>query len=96
MGAHPAMLAQALRLAETDIRTGEEVVRGRDKEAGGRLDGCPGRRPPLRPHPTGPYGPLYLPPVPSIVGSLGRAEGPRVVAAATLAFLDATPAARTR
>ncbi|MEV7186632.1 hypothetical protein [Kitasatospora sp. NPDC093102] len=33
-------------------------------------------------------GPLYLPPVPSIVGSLGRTEGPRVVAAATLAFLD--------
>ncbi|GAA3092035.1 carboxylic ester hydrolase [Streptomyces roseofulvus] len=35
-------------------------------------------------------GPLYLPPVPSIVGTLGRTEGPRVVAAATLAFLDAT------
>ncbi|WP_344338698.1 hypothetical protein [Kitasatospora putterlickiae] len=35
-------------------------------------------------------GPLYLPPVPSVVGSLGRAESPRVVAAATLAFLDAT------
>ncbi|MBV2154884.1 dienelactone hydrolase family protein [Kitasatospora sp. SUK 42] len=35
-------------------------------------------------------GPLYLPPVPSIVGSLGRTESPRVVAAATLAFLDAT------
>ncbi|MGW4895594.1 alpha/beta hydrolase family protein [Kitasatospora sp. NPDC004240] len=34
-------------------------------------------------------GPLYLPPVPSIVGSLGRTESPRVVAAATLAFLDA-------
>ncbi|WP_285501122.1 hypothetical protein [Actinokineospora sp. NBRC 105648] len=33
-------------------------------------------------------GPLYLPPVPSIVGSLGRAESPRVVAGATLAFLD--------
>ncbi|MFB9928288.1 alpha/beta hydrolase family protein [Amycolatopsis halotolerans] len=33
-------------------------------------------------------GPLYLPPVPSIVGSLGRAESPRVVAAASLAFLD--------
>ncbi len=28
-------------------------------------------------------GPLYLPPVPSIVGSLGRTESPRVVAAAT-------------
>ncbi len=35
-------------------------------------------------------GPLYLPPVSSIVGSLGRAEGPRVVAATTLAFLDTT------
>ncbi|MEV4559273.1 hypothetical protein AB0K51_20105 [Kitasatospora sp. NPDC049285] len=34
-------------------------------------------------------GPLYLPPVPSIVGSLGRDESPRLVAAATLAFLDA-------
>ncbi|MFD8012579.1 alpha/beta hydrolase family protein [Streptomyces sp. NPDC058955] len=35
-------------------------------------------------------GPLYLPPLPSIVGTLGRTESPRVVAAATLAFLDAT------
>lgn len=35
-------------------------------------------------------GPLYLPPVPSIVGSLGRAESPHVVAATTLAFLDTT------
>ncbi|MFD3721807.1 alpha/beta hydrolase family protein [Streptomyces sp. NPDC058674] len=35
-------------------------------------------------------GPLYLPPVPSLVGSLGRAESPRVVAATTLAFLDST------
>ncbi|WP_412538092.1 alpha/beta fold hydrolase [Longispora sp. K20-0274] len=34
-------------------------------------------------------GPLYLPPVPSIVGSLGRTDSPRVVAGATLAFLDA-------
>ncbi|WP_241003057.1 dienelactone hydrolase family protein, partial [Streptomyces sp. CB01881] len=34
-------------------------------------------------------GPLYLPPVPSIVGSLGRTGSPRVVAAASLAFLDA-------
>ncbi|MEV6612335.1 hypothetical protein AB0N31_00240 [Streptomyces sp. NPDC051051] len=34
-------------------------------------------------------GPLYLPPVPSLVGSLGRTESPRVVAAPTLAFLDA-------
>jgi predicted dienelactone hydrolase len=35
-------------------------------------------------------GPLYLPPVPSIVGSLGRTGSPHVVAAATLAFLDST------
>ncbi|MBT2459125.1 dienelactone hydrolase family protein [Streptomyces sp. ISL-86] len=35
-------------------------------------------------------GPLYLPPVPSIVGFLGRSESPHVVAATTLAFLDAT------
>ncbi|MFI1650924.1 alpha/beta hydrolase family protein [Streptomyces avidinii] len=34
-------------------------------------------------------GPLYLPPVPSIVGTLGRTESPHVVAGATLAFLDA-------
>ncbi|MFF4579929.1 alpha/beta hydrolase family protein [Streptomyces sp. NPDC001389] len=34
-------------------------------------------------------GPLYLPPVPALVGSLGRTRSPRVVAAATLAFLDA-------
>ncbi|MGW1607307.1 alpha/beta hydrolase family protein [Streptomyces eurythermus] len=35
-------------------------------------------------------GPLYLPPVPSITGSLGRARSPRVVAATTLVFLEAT------
>ncbi len=35
-------------------------------------------------------GPLYLPPVPSMVGSLGRTESPHVVAATTLAFLDTT------
>ncbi|MEE1752728.1 alpha/beta hydrolase family protein [Streptomyces sp. SP18CS02] len=35
-------------------------------------------------------GPLYLPPVPSIAGSLGRTESPRVVAETTLAFLDST------
>ncbi|MFI9329805.1 alpha/beta hydrolase family protein [Kitasatospora sp. NPDC052868] len=34
--------------------------------------------------------PLYLPPVPSMVGSLGRAGSPRAVAATTLAFLDST------
>ncbi|MET8544320.1 hypothetical protein ABZW03_27310 [Kitasatospora sp. NPDC004799] len=33
--------------------------------------------------------PLYLPPLPSLVGSLGRTESPRTVAGATLAFLDA-------
>ncbi|WP_455583765.1 alpha/beta hydrolase family protein [Kitasatospora griseola] len=33
--------------------------------------------------------PLYLPPLPSLVGSLGRTESPRTTAAATLAFLDA-------
>ncbi|MER6784075.1 dienelactone hydrolase family protein [Streptomyces sp. NPDC000658] len=32
--------------------------------------------------------PLYLPPVPSIIGSLGRTKSPHVVAATTLAFLD--------
>jgi dienelactone hydrolase len=35
-------------------------------------------------------GPLYLPPVPSIVGSLGRAGSPHVVAATALAFLETT------
>lgn len=35
-------------------------------------------------------GPLYLPPVPSLVGSLGRTGSPRVVAATTRAFLDST------
>lgn len=34
--------------------------------------------------------PLYLPPVPSVVGSLGRTDSPHVVAATTLAFLDTT------
>ncbi|MGA5420288.1 hypothetical protein [Streptomyces lavendulocolor] len=34
--------------------------------------------------------PLYLPPVPSMVGSPGRTESPRVVAATTRAFLDST------
>ncbi|WP_253886312.1 alpha/beta hydrolase family protein [Actinokineospora diospyrosa] len=33
-------------------------------------------------------GPLYLPPLPSIVGTLGRTESPHVVAATSLAFLD--------
>jgi hypothetical protein len=35
-------------------------------------------------------GPLYLPPVPSVVGSLGRTESVHVVTATTLAFLDTT------
>jgi dienelactone hydrolase len=35
-------------------------------------------------------GPLYLPPVSSTVGSLGRTESVHVVAATTLAFLDTT------
>ncbi|MET8052173.1 hypothetical protein ABZU75_31685 [Streptosporangium sp. NPDC005286] len=34
--------------------------------------------------------PLYLPPLPALVGSLGRTAGPRLTAAATAAFLDAT------
>ncbi|WP_230883381.1 hypothetical protein [Planomonospora sp. ID82291] len=34
--------------------------------------------------------PLYLPPVPSLVGSLDRASGPRITAAASAAFLDVT------
>lgn len=32
--------------------------------------------------------PLYLPPVESVVGSRGRTDGPRITAAASLAFLD--------
>ncbi|MFE2552122.1 alpha/beta hydrolase family protein [Streptomyces sp. NPDC059355] len=34
--------------------------------------------------------PLYLPALPSLVGSLDRTAGPRITAAASLAFLDAT------
>ncbi|RKE17109.1 platelet-activating factor acetylhydrolase isoform II [Streptomyces sp. TLI_171] len=34
--------------------------------------------------------PLYLPPVPSVVGSLGRTRPPHLVASTTLAFLDST------
>ncbi|MFE9461292.1 alpha/beta hydrolase family protein [Streptomyces californicus] len=34
--------------------------------------------------------PLYLPPVPGVVGSLGRTESTRITADATRAFLDAT------
>ncbi|BAJ26791.1 alpha/beta hydrolase family protein [Kitasatospora setae] len=43
--------------------------------------------------------PLYLPPLPAVVGTLGRTASPRLTAAATLAFLDAVlrpaPADRT-
>ncbi|RJL23053.1 alpha/beta hydrolase family protein [Bailinhaonella thermotolerans] len=34
--------------------------------------------------------PLFLPPLPALVGSLGRTAGPRITTAATAAFLDAT------
>ncbi|MFI6536049.1 hypothetical protein ACIBHY_26615 [Nonomuraea sp. NPDC050547] len=34
--------------------------------------------------------PLYLPPLPSLIGSAGRAAGPRLTSAVTTAFLDAT------
>ncbi|WP_411107731.1 alpha/beta hydrolase family protein [Streptomyces sp. cmx-4-9] len=34
--------------------------------------------------------PLYLPPIPSLAGTLGRTESPRTVAATTLAFLNTT------
>jgi hypothetical protein len=38
--------------------------------------------------------PLYLPPLPDVVGALGRAGGPRVTADATLEFLDALDTGR--
>jgi hypothetical protein len=34
--------------------------------------------------------PLYLPPLPALVGSMGRTAGPRLTSAATAAFLDTT------
>ncbi|MFB7231609.1 alpha/beta hydrolase family protein [Streptomyces fimicarius] len=34
--------------------------------------------------------PLFLPPVPGVIGSLGRTEGHRITAGATRSFLDAT------
>ncbi|WP_030925441.1 alpha/beta hydrolase family protein [Streptosporangium amethystogenes] len=34
--------------------------------------------------------PLFLPPLPALIGSLGRTAGPRITAATTVAFLDAT------
>jgi hypothetical protein len=38
--------------------------------------------------------PLYLPPLPDVVGGLGRRGGPRVTAAATGEFLEAVRAGR--
>jgi hypothetical protein len=38
--------------------------------------------------------PLYLPPLPDVVGGLGRRGGPQVSAAATREFLDAVRAGR--
>ena len=40
-------------------------------------------------HPTFTDAPLWMPPVPSLVGSLGRTEGNRIIAEVTLGFLDA-------
>ncbi|MFG2697140.1 alpha/beta hydrolase family protein [Kitasatospora sp. NPDC048407] len=34
--------------------------------------------------------PLYLPPIPSLTGTLGRSQSPRTITATTLAFLDTT------
>ncbi|MEU1728543.1 hypothetical protein [Nonomuraea sp. NPDC005692] len=34
--------------------------------------------------------PLFMPPLPALIGSVGRTAGPRITAAATVAFLDAT------
>ncbi|MEU6083405.1 alpha/beta fold hydrolase [Streptomyces sp. NPDC047108] len=39
-------------------------------------------------HVTFTDAPLYLPPVPAVVGTQDRTEGPRITAATTLAFLD--------
>jgi hypothetical protein len=40
-------------------------------------------------HPTFTDAPLWWPPVPSLVGSLGRTEGNRIITELTLGFLDA-------
>ena len=40
-------------------------------------------------HPTFTDAPLWWPPVPSLVGSLGRTEGNRIISELTLGFLDA-------
>jgi hypothetical protein len=40
-------------------------------------------------HPTFTDAPLWWPPVPSLVGSLGRTEGNRIITEVTIGFLDA-------
>jgi dienelactone hydrolase len=40
-------------------------------------------------HPTFTDAPLWMPPVPSLVGSLGRTEGNRIITEITIGFLDA-------
>lgn len=40
-------------------------------------------------HPTFTDAPLWMPPVPSLVGSLGRTEGHRIITELTIGFLDA-------
>jgi dienelactone hydrolase len=40
-------------------------------------------------HPTFTDAPLWMPPVPSLVGSLGRTEGNRIITEVTIGFLDA-------
>jgi len=40
-------------------------------------------------HPTFTDAPLWWPPVPSLVGSLGRTEGNRIITVVTIGFLDA-------
>jgi hypothetical protein len=40
-------------------------------------------------HPTFTDAPLWMPPVPSLVGSLGRSEGHRIITELTIGFFDA-------
>jgi predicted dienelactone hydrolase len=40
-------------------------------------------------HPTFTDAPLWMPPVPSLAGSLGRTEGNRIISEVTIGFLDA-------
>lgn len=40
-------------------------------------------------HPTFTDAPLWMPPVPSLVGTLGRTEGNRIITEVTIGFLDA-------